>query len=125
MPSLAGMTVLVIDDEEATRDVVSAMLRRANANVIAADSARTAREALAHVRPHAILCDIAMPGEDGYAFLHALRSHGSDLGHIPVVALTAFGRPEDREKALSSGFDAYLKKPVEPVVLATTLRDVC
>lgn len=118
LPSLEGMTVLVIDDEAMTRDVIAAILRRAHANVIAAGSTRSALEALTDVRPHVILCDIAMPGEDGYAFLRIMRAHGSDAAHIPVIALTAFGRPEDREKALSSGFDAYLKKPVDPVVLA-------
>jgi PAS domain S-box-containing protein len=125
LPSLAGMSVLVIDDEEMTRDVVSAILRRAGANVVSAGSARAAFDALTHVRPHVIVCDIAMPIEDGYAFLRAFRTMGSDAARVPVVALTAFGRPEDREKALSSGFDAYLKKPVDPSVLAATLRDVC
>lgn len=122
LPSLEGMRVLVVDDEAMTRDVVAAMLRRAGANVATADSARAAHDMLPRVRPDVIVCDIAMPGEDGYAFLRELRAREPELAQTRVVALTAFGRPEDREKALDSGFDAYLKKPVDPALLATTLR---
>jgi CheY-like chemotaxis protein len=65
-----------------------------------------------------IVCDIAMPGEDGYSFIRNLRvSHP----HIRVVALTAFGGAEDRDRALRSGFDVYLKKPIDPVTLANEL----
>jgi PAS domain S-box-containing protein len=121
MPSLEGMSLLVIDDEAMTRDVISVMLRRAGAKVVTADSVRAAHDALAGFRPDAILSDIAMPGEDGYTFLRGFREHDQTT---PVIALTAFGRPEDREKALTSGFNAFLKKPIDPVALATTLRDL-
>ncbi|HEX8617471.1 MAG TPA: GAF domain-containing protein, partial [Thermoanaerobaculia bacterium] len=121
MPSLEGMSLLLIDDEAMTRDVIAVMLRRAGAKIVTADSVRAAQEALAGFKPDAILSDIAMPGEDGYAFLRAFRVHDQTT---PVIALTAFGRPEDREKALASGFNAFIKKPVDPVVLATTLRNL-
>jgi CheY-like chemotaxis protein len=67
------------------------------------------------------VCDIAMPGEDGYDFVRRLREGGQ---RVPVIALTAFGRLEDRESVLAGGFDAYLKKPVDPVRLATTVREM-
>ena len=121
LPTLEGMSVLVIDDEPMSRDVVAAILRLCNASVVTADSAREARLRVAERRPDVIVCDIAMPGEDGYAFVRDLRA--GDV-RIPVVALTAFGRPEDRDRALNSGFDAFLKKPVDPVTLATTVRGV-
>ena len=121
LPALDGMSVLVVDDEPMTRDVVAAILRLCNASVVTADSAREAHLRVAERRPDVIVCDIAMPGEDGYAFVRALRD--TDV-RIPVVALTAFGRPEDRDRALTSGFDAFLKKPVDPVTLATTVRGV-
>ncbi|MBV8518617.1 MAG: GAF domain-containing protein [Acidobacteria bacterium] len=122
LPSLTGTSLLVVDDEELTRDVVAAILRRAGANVTTAESAREGLRAVDAVRPDVIVCDIAMPDEDGYAFVRALRGRDGVSG-IPVIALTAFGRPEDRERALSSGFDAYLKKPVDPAVLAAAVRE--
>jgi signal transduction histidine kinase len=121
LPSLAGLNVLVIDDESMTRDVVSAILRRCGAEVTCADSAREARERLREKMPDVIVCDIAMPGEDGYSFVRGVRNEHVT---VPVVALTAFGRPEDRDRALGSGFDAFLKKPVDPAVLAQTLREI-
>jgi PAS domain S-box-containing protein len=121
LPSLAGMNVLVVDDESMTRDVVAAILRRCGAEVTSAESAGEARAQMLDHLPDAIVCDIAMPGEDGYAFVRDVRERKLA---VPVIALTAFGRPEDRERALSQGFDAFLKKPVDPIVLASTLRDI-
>ena len=119
MPALDGMSILVVDDEPLTRDVLAAMLRRCRAEVILAATAAEAHERVAERRPDVIVCDIAMPGEDGYAFLRELRRAAP---HIPAIALTAFGGPDDHTRALDHGFDAYLKKPVDPVTLATTVR---
>ncbi|HEX2060754.1 MAG TPA: GAF domain-containing protein [Thermoanaerobaculia bacterium] len=124
MPLLDGLAVLVIDDEELTLDVVKAMLRRFGASVAVAESVRAAYDVIVQRRPDVIVCDIAMPGEDGYAFVRQLRAGPQEIASIPVIALTAFGRPEDREKALRSGFDEFLKKPVEPQALAAAVRDV-
>jgi CheY-like chemotaxis protein len=121
LPSLDGISVLVIDDEPMTREVIAVMLRRCRAEVSIAESAAEGPARVAERRPDVILCDIAMPGEDGYAFLRELRRPGP---HIPVIALTAFGRPDDRNRALDAGFDAYLKKPVDPVTLAVAVREV-
>ncbi|HEX8411459.1 MAG TPA: GAF domain-containing protein [Thermoanaerobaculia bacterium] len=121
LPSLAGMSVLVIDDEPMTRDVIAAILRRCGATVATAESPREAHARIAEQAPDIVVCDIAMPGEDGYAFLRAFRTRDTTT---PVIALTAFGRTEDRERALSSGFNAFLKKPVDPMTLAGTLREM-
>ncbi|MDQ3280875.1 MAG: GAF domain-containing protein [Acidobacteriota bacterium] len=124
LPSLDGVKVLLIDDEQMTREVIAAILRRAQAVVMPASSVRAAHEVLMTFRPDVILCDIAMPAEDGYDFIRNLRDGEPSLASIPVIALTAFGRPEDRDKALSSGFDAYLKKPVDPIALANAIRAI-
>ena len=124
LPDLDGTYVLVIDDEANTREVVAAMLRRCRAIVAVAASAAEGLARVAEHRPDAIVCDIAMPGEDGYAFIRTLRASGAGAAAIPVIALTAFGRPDDRTRALESGFDAYLGKPVDPVTLAEAVREV-
>jgi signal transduction histidine kinase/ActR/RegA family two-component response regulator len=122
LPSLDGLTVLVIDDQEYTRDVVSAILRRSGAVVHTAGSVREALQLFRKLEPHLVVCDIAMPDEDGYVFLREVRARPDALRMTPILALTAFGRPEDRLRALDSGFDAYLKKPVDPAELAESVQ---
>jgi PAS domain S-box-containing protein len=121
LPSLSGIRILAIDDQPYTRDVVAAILRRCEAEVIAAGSVQQAMQMLETFAPDVIVCDIAMPDEDGYAFIRKLRKRDGRPATLPVIALTAFGRPEDRQTALSAGFDDYLKKPVEPLDLANAV----
>lgn len=122
LPSLAGTKVLAVDDQTYTRDIVAAILRRCGAEVTTADSVAEALDQVAASKPDVIVCDIAMPQEDGYAFVRKLRSMSDKkIASLPVIALTAFGRFEDRDTALSSGFDDYLKKPVEPADLANAV----
>jgi PAS domain S-box-containing protein len=122
LPSLAGIKILTIDDQAYTRDIVAAILRRCGAEVITASSVREGLGSLAQSVPEVIVCDIAMPQEDGYAFIRELRaSDDPNIASLPVIALTAFGRAEDQESALASGFDDYLKKPVEPADLANAV----
>lgn len=120
LAKLSGLRVLVIDDQPFARELVAAIFRRANAEVCAASSVREGLEQFAAMRPHVVVCDLAMPEEDGYAFLRALRALPPPSNATPILALTAFGRPEDREHALAAGFDEYLKKPVDPEELAST-----
>jgi PAS domain S-box-containing protein len=122
LPSLDGLTVLVVDDQDDTRDVVAAILRRTGANVHTAGSVREALHVFRKLEPHLVVCDIAMPEEDGYVFLREVRARPDALRMTPILALTAFGRPEDRLRALDSGFDAYLKKPVDPAELAESVQ---
>jgi len=69
--------------------------------------------------------DIAMPGEDGYALMRKLREIEPQLGRqIPTMALTAYGRPQDRTRILASGFQKYVQKPVEPVELARAIAEL-
>ena len=121
-PVMTGRTVLVIDDQEYSRDVVAAMIRRMEATVHVASSVREGLELFSAQRPDAVVCDIAMPREDGYDFLRSVRAIDGPSAKTPIIALTAFGRPEDRQNALAAGFNAYLKKPVELTDLGDALR---
>jgi PAS domain S-box-containing protein len=119
LSNLSGVRVLVVDDQALTRDVVSAILSRANAEVQTASSVREGLALFEEDHPDIVVCDLAMPGEDGFSFVHAVRQSSADS--IPVIALTAFGRPEDRQQALAAGFDEYLKKPLDPAELTATV----
>jgi CheY-like chemotaxis protein len=83
-----------------------------------AASVREALNRVTRTAPDVVVTDIAMPDEDGYAFLRELRAmereHG---GHVPTIAVTALARPEDRERAMVEGFDEHLTKPVDPADL--------
>jgi CheY-like chemotaxis protein len=81
-------------------------------------------QVLAEEEPDVVVCDIAMPEQDGYEFLRAVRARESPANATPVIALTAYARPQDRVRALNAGFDEYLKKPLEPIELVETVRRV-
>jgi signal transduction histidine kinase len=114
LPDLKGVSVLVVDDDEDAREILATVLVQAGATVAkAADTA----EALAHLEhdvPTILLSDIGMPGQDGYAFIRELRRREPDKGgRVPAVALTAYARSDDRFRALASGFQMHIAKPVE------------
>jgi PAS domain S-box-containing protein len=122
MTDLQGASVLVIDDQPSIRAYIAAVLERAHATVHTAASVREAIRVIETTRVSLVLCDIAMPDEDGFAFLHWMRA-GEPRKHVPVVAITAFGRNEDEEQILTSGFDGYIRKPVEPERLTRAVRE--
>jgi CheY-like chemotaxis protein len=97
-----------------------AVFRRAGADVRAVSSVRDGLIAVKAAPPRVVVCDLAMPDEDGFAFLRQIRALPGSSG-TPVMALTAFGRPEDRQRAMSAGFDGYMKKPVDPAALASAV----
>jgi CheY-like chemotaxis protein len=118
-PDLTGVRVLVIDDEPDTRALLGTVLQRFGAEVRDAVSAAQGLSDAEKWKPMAIVCDIGMPGEDGYSFIQKLReSERASGGFTPAVALTAYARTEDRLRALSSGFQIHVAKPIEPVELA-------
>jgi PAS domain S-box-containing protein len=121
LPRLNGVRILVIDDQELTRDLVTAVFRRAEAEVHMASSVREGLEQFRAVTPDVVVCDLAMPDEDGFSFVRAIRALPAPANTTPVIALTAFGRPEERQYALAAGFDEYLKKPIDPENLASTV----
>jgi len=125
LPSLVGVRVLVVDDEPDMRDLVTAILEQQGAAVRGALSASEALGALDQFAPDVLLCDIGMPGEDGYALIREIRAREADGGrHLAAVALTAYARPEDRTRALVAGFHAHLAKPVQPEELTVVVASL-
>jgi signal transduction histidine kinase/CheY-like chemotaxis protein len=115
MPVLDGIHVLVVDDDVSAREIATVTLEHCGARVTTADSAAQAREALVRGACDVLLVDIAMPHEDGYSFVGQLRAQGL---RQPIAALTAQAHEIDRARALASGFDVHIPKPIEPRALA-------
>jgi PAS domain S-box-containing protein len=111
--ALAGVSILVVDDDKDARDLISTTLVHAGANVLPAGSMVEALRVLRSSTPQAIVSDIAMPNGTGYELILEVRQI-AHLAKIPAIALTAFGRVEDRERALAAGFNYHITKPVDP-----------
>lgn len=116
LPDLSQVEVLLVDDEPSAREALARLLEQYGAAVCAVDSCAAAREALTMHRPHVIVADIGMPEEDGYSLLRGLRREEEERHErrIPALAVTAFARQEDRQRALAASFDDHLPKPVDP-----------
>jgi CheY-like chemotaxis protein len=124
-PSLAGVRVLFVDDEADARELVTIMLREGGAEVRTSVSVTEALAACDEWQPDVLISDIGMPGEDGYTLMKKLRERESERGgHLPAIALTAYGRKEDRLRALSVGYESHLPKPVEPVDLLAVVASL-
>ena len=124
--SLNALRILVVDDDLGTRDTVAELLREAGAQVRVAGSASQAMTAVEAFRPELLVCDIAMPGEDGYSFIRRVRALDAVRGggDIPALALTAFSGEENRRRALSAGFQMHLAKPVDMDLLLQAVADL-
>ncbi len=121
-PSLQGVRVLVVDDQEDARDLLQAVLKRCGAEVVVAASASEALAILPVEKPHVMLSDVEMPNESGYDLLRRLRALPPERGgETPAVALTAYATADDRVKVLRAGFQMHVSKPVQPAELATVL----
>jgi signal transduction histidine kinase/ActR/RegA family two-component response regulator len=124
-PSLAGVRALFVDDEADARELIAMMLAHGGAEVRTAVSATEALAACDEWRPDVLISDIGMPGEDGYTLIKKLRARESERGgHIPAIALTAYGRREDCLRALSVGYERHIPKPVEPDELLTVVASL-
>jgi PAS domain S-box-containing protein len=123
--SLAGVNVLVVEDDDDTRVMLTKTLERHGASVVAVASAPAALDALRARTPHVVLSDIAMPGEDGCTLMMKIRDGAVEsCRHVPAIALTAFARPDDRERILAAGFLDQLAKPVDAAVMLRTVRSL-
>jgi PAS domain S-box-containing protein len=120
-PDLTDRTILFVDDQDDARRLATAVLSRCGATVLTAGSVAEAMESLSTGRPDVIVSDIAMPHEDGYSLRARVAGLFSNGDAPPVIAMTAFGRAEDRERIFAAGFADYLIKPVEPVDLASAV----
>jgi PAS domain S-box-containing protein len=117
---IAGLRVLVIDDEPDARALVKRLLEDCHAIVTATGSVHEAVEEIRTGNFDVLVSDIGMPGEDGYSLIRRVRALGpANGGNIPAIALTAYARAEDRVKAVSAGFQMHVTKPVEPIELVT------
>lgn len=122
---LSGMLILVVDDEEDTRQLLVQSLTFYGATVITAGSAKQAFEEIQAKNPDVMVSDIGMPDEDGYSLIRRVRALPDERHNsIPAVALTAFTRAQDRMRALTSGYQNHVSKPVEPDELATVIASL-
>jgi signal transduction histidine kinase/ActR/RegA family two-component response regulator len=118
---LAGIRVLLVDDDKEMRSAVGAVLEQQGADVTAVASAAAALEALERSRPHVLLSDLSMPGKSGYDLMREVAARDATL---PAAALTAWGSEEDRGRALAAGFRMHLAKPLDAQTLVTAVASL-
>jgi diguanylate cyclase len=117
-PVLAGLTIVVVDDDPDSLDYFGMALRAAGAAVIAASNAPDALRTVREQRPNVVLSDIAMKEHDGYWLLREIRRTDDEaVSRLPVIATTAFGREHSQQRTLAAGFNDHLQKPVLPETL--------
>jgi CheY-like chemotaxis protein len=114
-PTLGGVRVLLVDDDEDSREYLRVTLELNGATVTATSSAAMAWQALTHATFDVMLSDIAMPGEDGRSLVRRLRA-SDDLAirRLPAAALSAHAGVDDKARALAAGFQVHVAKPIEP-----------
>jgi signal transduction histidine kinase len=122
---LDGVRLLLVDDDEDSRELVACMLSERGATVVSASSAHEALGRLDDSPPDVVLSDISMPVVDGYALIRRVRARPAERGGAtPAIALTAYARAADGERALAAGFQAHVAKPVDPERLAAVVADL-
>jgi signal transduction histidine kinase/ActR/RegA family two-component response regulator len=122
-PRLDGVRVLVVDDEQDSRDLIGRALEGRGATITLAGNSSQAIEILERTDIDVLLADIAMPGEDGYELIRRIRSStGKKLASLPAAAVTAHARHDERQRALAAGFHMHVAKPVEPFELVRTVN---
>ena len=120
--NIKGVRVLVVEDDPGTREALAEMLSLSGAEIRSAESAAMAMQVFEQFRPELLICDIAMPNEDGYSLLGRIRSLGPGRGgDVPALALTALAGAEDRRRAFEVGFQVHMAKPVDIDGLVTAL----
>ena len=110
LPNLGGRTILVVDDDADALELMHTILESCGARVLAASNTTHARGYLLTATPDLIVCDLAMPREDGPSFIHSVRSSNEALGRVPAIAVTAFY--EDYPQGSVGEADAYFRKPL-------------
>jgi len=125
-PRVGGepLRVLVVDDAPDVTEMIALMMSYAGYRVATAFSATEALDAARTERFDAVISDIGMPGMSGYQLAEALRALPA-YRSTPLIAVTGFTMYEDRQRALSAGFDDFLNKPISPSALLDTVRRLC
>ena len=122
LADLGGIRVLAIDDEQDALTLLRVVLETAGADVTICSSPVTALERIETLRPDVLVVDLGMPEMDGFEFIARIRaSNNPKVRDVPATALTAFARSDDRTKALRSGFEMHLAKPVDPGELVASV----
>ncbi len=124
---LRGIRVLVVDDNPDVRELIAAVLERAQAEVATAASADEALEVIKSKRPDVLLCDLHMPGIDGFELIHRVRAWertGGAGAAIPAAAVSAYASLGRRLRHARDEFQAFLTKPVDPETLVRTVREL-
>jgi CheY-like chemotaxis protein len=111
-PSLAGVRILVVEDDDDARVLIRRLLEDAGAHVEVASDVTRALALIDTAPPAVLISDIAIPEQDGYDLIRQVRKRGYEADTLPAIALTAFARSEDRSRALAAGYQAHLPKPV-------------
>jgi signal transduction histidine kinase len=124
-PQLAGVHVLVVDDDPGAREVIANILQSFGARVSLASSGPAALTLLFERKPHVLVADLGMPEMDGYALIEQVRALDPNLGgRVPAVAVTAYASAQDRLRALHAGYQNHIAKPVEPEELAAVITSL-
>jgi PAS domain S-box-containing protein len=121
--ALAGLKVLVVDDEPDARLLIHRVLADCAAEVAVASSAAEALTVIGHFHPDVLICDIGMPDQDGYDLIREVRANPATKD-IPAAALTAFARTQDRKRSLLAGFQTHVAKPVDPAELTAAVASL-
>ncbi|XXY46676.1 response regulator [Sorangium sp. So ce269] len=122
---LGGLHVLLVEDDADARELLQEVLSQHRAEVTAVASASEALAAFVAARPHVLVSDIAMPGEDGYELIRTIRQRPPHAGgDLPALALTAYARKEDQKRALEAGFHMHATKPIEPAALVAAVASL-
>jgi len=124
LADLSGVSVLLVEDNDDARMLLTTILTRSSAIVSAAENVPAAMRILETTRPDLVVSDIEMPGEDGYSFIRRLRQKDSPLNRVPAIALTAYTRGVDRVRALAAGFQMHLGKPIDPAELVAAIKSL-
>ena len=125
-PTLDGLRLLIVEDDEETRNLLKSLFEQCGAEIQLTASASEALKALENWWPDVLVCDVGLPEEDGYSLIGKVRrlevAHA--YPHLPAIALTGFARDEDRRLALAAGFQVHLVKPIEPSKLAAVVANI-
>jgi CheY-like chemotaxis protein len=122
---LTGIKVLAVDDSEDSRELLALLLAQYGAEVRVVALAEEVLALVNSFKPHVLVCDIGMPGMDGYTLLQQIRALPVEQGgNIPAIALTAYAKEEDHQYALSHGFQKHIAKPVEPERLVIAVAEL-
>ena len=123
MNTLANTRVLLVDDNLDSCDLLRFVFEESGASVVTAQSVNAAIEAFRRSPAHAVVADIRIGASDGYDLLKAIRETNAEYkGFTPVIAMTGFASPEDKDRATAAGFNGYFAKPFNPAAVVEAVE---